>query len=307
MRILLILLQLFLAGFFPVNPGEEKPYVLVLGIAQDGGYPHLGCSKNCCERVWKDPSKRRFVISLALVDPETKKWWLFEATPDIREQLQLFQKKTKSFYPYLPEGIFITHAHIGHYTGLQQLGKEVLNTKDLPVYVLPKMKNFLETNGPWSQLVAQGNISLSQIQTGSLTILTEKIRVETFTVPHRDEFSETAGYKMITNHHAYLLIPDIDKWNKWQTSIVEKVKGVNHAFLDGTFCEITELKNRKIEEVPHPLISETMALFEGESKETKSKIQFIHLNHTNALLWSDKKQKEIRKKGFGIAEQGKRY
>ncbi len=306
-NLFVILLQLIHLPAHHVFYNEDKPYVMVLGVAQDGGYPHLGCVKQCCKLVWSDESRRRYVVSLALVDPATKSWWLFEATPDIREQMQLFRKKTKAEYSYLPQAIFITHAHIGHYTGLIQLGKEVMHSQALPVMVLPVMKTFLETNGPWSQLVTQGNIALNALQTGSIINLTENIRVQTFTVPHRDEFSETAGFKMMTSHQAYLFIPDIDKWNKWKTSIMDKVKEVNIAFLDGTFYEITELKNRKIEEVPHPLITETMALFDGESKETKSKIQFIHLNHTNALLWSDKKQKEIRKKGFGIAEQGKRY
>src|ERR1041384_7514258 len=133
---------------------SQTPYVLVLGVAQDGGYPHMGCKGNCCDKAWKNDSLKRFVTSLALIDPVSKKWWLFEATPDIKEQLQLFKTITKSEYNFLPDGIFITHAHIGHYTGLMQLGREVMNAKEVPVYVLPKMKSYLENNGPWSQLVS---------------------------------------------------------------------------------------------------------------------------------------------------------
>ncbi|HWY12788.1 MAG TPA: MBL fold metallo-hydrolase [Bacteroidia bacterium] len=280
---------------------------MVLGIAQDGGYPHLGCEKECCNKAWKNDSLKRFVVSLALVDPASKKWWLFEATPDIKEQLQYFKILTRDEYPYLPDGIFLTHAHIGHYTGLMQLGREVMNTKEVPVYVLPKMKSFLESNGPWSQLVTLKNISLIQLDTAQAIYLQKGIFVNSFTVPHRDEYSETAGFKIITTKASYLFIPDIDKWQMWNKNIIEEVKKADVAFVDATFNTIDELKNRKVEEVPHPFISETMDLFKNESKETKAKLHFIHFNHTNPIMWDKPAKQKILEQGFKIAEQGGRY
>ena len=267
----------------------------------------MGCEKECCNKAWKNDSLKRFVVSLALVDSQSKSWWLFEATPDIKEQLQLFKTLTKGEYSYLPSGIFITHAHIGHYTGLMQLGREVMNAKELPVYVLPKMKSYLENHGPWSQLVTLKNISLIKLSTDSVQQLTRNIKLETFTVPHRDEYSETAGFKIVTEKNSCLFIPDIDKWQKWNKSIIEEVKKVNYAFLDATFNEITELKNRKVEEVPHPFVSETMELFKNESKETKAKLQFIHFNHTNPVMWDKTAKQKVLEQGFKVAEQGKKY
>jgi pyrroloquinoline quinone biosynthesis protein B len=282
----------------------DAPYVLVLGTAQDGGYPHMGCQRECCSMVWKDPSMKRYVVSLALVDPKTKKWWLFEATPDIREQLHYFQQLTKSEYRFLPDGIFVTHAHIGHYTGLMELGKEVMGPKDVPVYALPRMKSFLESNGPWSQLVNMHNISIQPQQADSTTNLTSGISVHTFTVPHRDEYSETAGFEIITSGKKYLFIPDINSWDKWNRKIIDEVKAVDIAMLDATFFDANELPDKNMTTVPHPLVTQTMELFDKENKETKSKIHFIHFNHTNPLLWDSKKQKELRKAGFNISEQG---
>lgn len=217
-------LYILLFSFILSTASSQNPFVMVLGVAQDGGYPHLGCEKECCNKAWKNDSLKRFVVSLALVDPASKKWWLFEATPDIKEQLQLFKTLTKGEYSYLPSGIFITHAHIGHYTGLMQLGREVMNAKEVPVYVLPKMKNYLETNGPWSQLVTLKNITLYKLNPDSALQLTRNTKLETFIVPHRDEYSETAGFKIITEKTSYLFIPDIDKWQKWNKNIIEEVK-----------------------------------------------------------------------------------
>ncbi len=285
---------------------QKQPFVLILGIAQDGGYPHMGCTKQCCNKAWDNPSLKKQVVSFALADPATKQWWLFEATPDIKEQLHNFRQQTKSEYKYLPSGIFITHAHIGHYTGLMELGREVMGTKEIPVYVLPKLKTFLETNGPWSQLVSLHNIALHGLTADSALELPGNIRVTAFTVPHRDEYSETAGFKISTPNKKYLFIPDIDKWAKWNRNIIEEVSSVDVALLDATFYDGTELPGRNIAEVPHPFVIETINLFEKTDAQTKAKVYFIHMNHTNPLLWDKKLMIETRRSGFNIAEQGGR-
>jgi len=285
---------------------NDAPYILVLGIAQDGGYPQMGCNRKCCARTWENDSLKRWVVSLALVDPGSKKWWLFEATPDIREQLHYFQKLTQNGYSFLPAGIFITHAHIGHYTGLMQLGREVMNTKDVPVYTLPKFARFLETNGPWSQLVKLNNIALNPLSADSAIKLTESISVSAFAVPHRDEYSETAGFKIITGTKKYLFIPDINKWDLWGRNIVDEVKAADVALLEATFYDGTELAARSLATVPHPFVVETMKLFQNQDSATRSKIHFIHFNHTNPLLWDGGKRNEIEKAGYRLSDQGER-
>jgi len=295
--------------------------IYVLGVAQDGGYPHAGCVKKCCTMAWAQKSMQRNVVSLAVVGDGH--WWLFEATPDIKAQLQYFRELTEGKYNYLPDGIFITHAHIGHYTGLMQLGREVMNTKDVPVYVLPKMKAYLETNGPWSQLVKLNNIELKNFapepDLKRLLIrdmlgrkMADGVSVSSFIVPHRDEYSETAGFLITIGHRRYIFIPDIDKWAKWEMDIRDLAAANDVMLLDGTFYEDGELPGRSMAEVPHPFVSETMKLFSSNKDGTpvsdslKSKIHFIHFNHTNPLLWDKAKQNEVKKEGFSIAEQGEK-
>lgn len=285
-------------------PATSRAQVYVLGVAQDGGYPHAGCTKACCAPAWKDVSKRRYVTSLAVV--LGKAWWLFEATPDIKEQLQYFRELTGGKYNYLPAGIFITHAHIGHYAGLMQLGREVMNTKEMPVYVLPKMKDYLEKNGPWSQLESLHNINIQPLTADPSAAVTKTLddsfSIAAFTVPHRDEYSETAGFRFFLAGKKYLFVPDIDKWAKWETDIRKAVAGVDVALLDGTFFRDGELPGRNMAEVPHPFVQETMSLFAGE--EVRKKLYFIHFNHTNPLLWDYKTAKGVEKQGFHIARQG---
>ncbi len=284
----------------------DNPYIIVLGIAQDGGYPHLGCQKKCCKIAWENPERKRFVVSLALVDPIAQKWYLFEATPDMADQIQYFREITNGDYNYLPEAIFVSHAHIGHYTGLMEFGREAMNSREITVYALPRMKSFLEENGPWSQLVSLKNIVVEELSPGEVVTLSENISVYTDTVPHRYEFSETASYKISTSGKNYLFIPDIDKWDRWDKEIISEVKSVDIAFIDGTFYTIDDLPGRDIGEIPHPFITETIKLFGNHSPETKKKVHFIHLNHSNPVLWNSKDD-DIRRAGFNVAQQGKKY
>ena len=284
----------------------QTPYIQILGVAQDGGYPHIGCEKTCCAQAWQNSELRQWIVSFALADPVTGKWWLFEATPDIKDQLHYFRTATAGRYNYLPNGIFITHAHIGHYTGLMELGREALGSKEVPVYVLDKMSKFLETNGPWSQLVSLKNISIQKLIADETLGLTSTIQVTAFTVPHRDEFSETAGFRINTRSKKYLFIPDIDKWEKWNKKIVIEVERADIALLDATFYSADELPHRDISEIPHPLVQETMKLFES-LPTLKSKIHFIHFNHTNPLLRATEEKKDLEQVGFKVAAVGSVY
>ena len=280
----------------------QNPYVLVLGIAQDGGFPQSGCVKECCNSIRDKPDKHQGVSSIALIDPLSNQKWLFDATPNLSEQLYLLNKKTKNNEAL--DGIFLTHAHIGHYTGLIHLGREVMGAIETKVYTMPKMKSFLKTNGPWSQLVNLGNISLENLEDEKEIILNSRIKVMPFKVPHRDEFSETVGYKISTNTKSLLFIPDIDKWEKWEKDLKELVKENDFLLIDGTFYRDGEIA-RPMSEVPHPFVTETMGLLKDLSQNEKEKVNFIHLNHTNPLL-SHKSIESINtlKSGFKIAEKG---
>lgn len=284
---------------------ETKPiqYITVLGVAQDAGYPQIGCNKSCCEVFYKGKESKKLISCLGLVDQVNSQKWLFDATPDITEQVKILKSNHLDNGKVI-DGVFLTHAHIGHYTGLMYLGFEALGAKNIPVYVMPKMKSYLETNGPWSQLVTLNNIELEDIHNESIIALNKDLKVTPFLVPHRDEYSETVGYKIEGNHKSVLFIPDINKWQLWEKDIVEEVKKVNYAFIDATFFKDGEIP-RPMKDIPHPFIVETVKLFENESHDTKSKIYFIHLNHTNPALKEAHPLKDsIQNLGFHFAKEG---
>ena len=285
---------------------DPRQYITILGVAQDGGYPHIGCVKVCCKNFYNGKNKKKSVVALGLIDKTNQQKWLFEASPDMHTQLaELEQNHIKS--STIIDGVFLTHAHIGHYTGLMYFGREAYGKKNITVYAMPKMRKFISNNGPWNQLVDLKNIQLKNLQQDSTIVLNSNLKVTPFIVPHRDEFSETVGYKINGKNKTALFIPDIDKWNKWKRSIIEEVKKVDYAFLDATFLNQHEVK-RAMSEVPHPFIEETTNLFKNETLETKNKVIFIHFNHTNPALQENSKERTtIEKLGFNFANEGMKF
>ena len=280
----------------------QTEYIYVLGNVQDAGLPHIGCQHKFCKEKFSE-FEEYFTTSIAVVDPVEKKYILFEASPDIPYQLNYLEKEIFNEF-LLPESIFITHAHIGHYTGLMYFGREALGAKNLIIKVLPKMSNFLKTNGPWSQLVDINNIKIQNLSFGLKTNELRNITVTPIQVPHRDEYSETAGFIIEGRNKKALFIPDIDKWEKWDKNLKQLVYEFDYLLLDATFYDSKEI-NRDISEIPHPLVTETINLLDDLSPEHKNKVYFIHMNHTNLMLDpSSDLTKLVVNKGFNITRLG---
>lgn len=288
---------------------ETKPgvYTIVLGVAQDGGYPQAGCLKDCCRSAWLTPKLRKHVACLAIVDPSTEQRWIIDATPDFRDQLRLLNEASPVNQSPGLSGIFLTHAHIGHYTGLIHLGREVLGAKKIPIFAMPRMRQFLETNGPWNQLVELQQIDLRRLGAAQILRLNERISVVPFLVPHRDEYSETVGFRISGPKRVVIYLPDIDKWDRWEVSIEQLIKEADVAYLDGTFFDVNELPGRDMSEIPHPFIVESMKRFEALPLSERNKVRFIHANHSNPVINPESDAaKAIRRAGHHFALQGER-
>ena len=293
-----ILMTLIIGSLF-----GDRPYVVVLGIAQDGGAPHAGCEKSCCIELW-DSGKKEKVSSIGIVNPLTKQSWLFDATPDFPSQYRILTENHNTKLV----SIFLTHAHMGHYTGLLHLGREVMGKKNIPVYVMSRMKRFLETNGPWNQLVTLKNINLKLIENNKDIKIGDQLFIEPFLVPHRDEYSETVGYRIIGKEKSLAFIPDIDKWEKWHGSIFQLALNTDILLLDGTFYSQNEIPHRNMAEIPHPFIIESMETLSELNSENRSKIHFIHFNHSNpAIKDNSPAYHTIKSKRFNLAREGDRF
>ena len=278
-----------------------RVYAVVLGIAQDGGVPHIGCRQDACVSARREPERRRRVAAIGLVDERSGRRYLIDATPDLPSQLESLHGGRAWPEPRRPvDGIFLTHAHAGHYTGLMHLGREALGARGVPVYATPRLAAFLRANGPWSQLVALEQIDLRELPAGQELALAPDLRVTPLAVPHRDEYSDTVGFRVRGPSRSLLYIPDIDKWERWDRRLEDEVASVDTALLDGTFLDAGEVPGRSLADIPHPLVGETAARLRG----TRSRVLLIHLNHTNRLLWDGAERRRLLARGLDVAREG---
>ena len=205
-------------------------------------------------------------------------------------------------------GIFITHAHIGHYMGLINLGLEVMNLKEIPVYVMPRMRDFICNNSLLNQLIINNNIKLSTLPMGEEVSINNLLSVEAFNVPHRNELSETVGYKIIGKQKSAIYLPDIDSWKNFENKLRHLIDTNEILFIDGTFYDKSEIVSRDISKIPHPEIKETMRMLSNLPFKDRKKIHFIHFNHTNdAIRDGSQIYKTILDSGFSISEENQQF
>ena len=281
--------------------------VVVLGTAQDAGKPQISVHS---DPAWSDPSRAKLASSLGLIDRAAGRRYLFDATPDIRQQAYNLDQLDDG-RGFALDGVFLTHGHMGHYLGLAHLGREAMGAKSVPVFAMPKMAEFLADNGPWDQLVALKNINIQTMSDGGAIVFNEDLTVTPFQIPHRSEYTETVGYRIKGPKARAIYLPDIDSWTAWESrggSLENLVLENDRLYLDATFFSGAELPGRDMSLIPHPTISTTMEKLAHIPANERAKIHFIHLNHSNPA--HDKNSEafsEVQSKGFNIAQEGDRF
>lgn len=271
----------------------------VLGIAQDAGLPQAGCDCENCRTAWASPAQRQWVAALGLFDHATAEWFLIDATPDFREQLHWMQTQARGRLA----GILLTHAHIGHYTGLIHLGYEAMAVRGLPLFGTASMMAFLRAHAPWRQLVEQGQVILHELEGDAWRALSPSLHVLPLRVPHRGEWSDTVAFIVRGPRRQLLYLPDIDSWEGWARRPEDVVAGVDVALLDGSFFSADELPGRDVAAIGHPLVTETVKRLAHPSAD----VRFIHLNHSNPLHRRGPERAWLEAQGFRIAQLGDQW
>jgi pyrroloquinoline quinone biosynthesis protein B len=273
--------------------------IVVLGSGQDAGVPQIGCECTNCSRAREDSKFELMGPSVAILDEEKEYCYLIDTSPDIKPQLELVKEilpKVKTNEKIPISGVFLTHAHFGHISGLWMLGKECIDTRDIKVYCTSKMSEFLVENHPFSHMLDRKNLGLTTMKANHKYPI-EDFSISSFLVPHRNEYADTVGY-IIEKGKKILYLPDLDSWTE---ELVKLIESVDIALIDGSFYTNDELPGRT--DVPHPPMRDTMELL----NPSKTEIYFTHFNHTNPILnINGKERKETLEKDFKIAFDGLR-
>ncbi len=272
--------------------------VLLLGAAQDAGLPQCGCDCPNCQAA--RAAQAESPVCLAVIDHRARGAWLIDATPAFAAQ---FDRLRRAAPECALRGIFLTHTHMGHYTGLMYLGREAMNTRDMPVYASASTCAFLRTNAPWSQLVNLHNIRLIEIQPEVAVSLSESLTITAYSAPHRAEYSDTLAFEIRGQRGALFYCPDIDRWEFGPHDAVDFLSGFDHALLDATFFDGAELPGRNLAEIPHPFVRHTCERL----RSLAARITLVHLNHSNPLWHDGPERAWVIERGFMIGRTGAQW
>ena len=242
---------------------------LVLGTAQDGGNPQLG---------GRGVGPSRQVASLAVIG-DAGQAIVIDVTPDVRPQPAALSGHGAYEVPTsgnVVDHVALTHAHMGHYAGLVQFGKEAHNSRGIRCWMTQSMADFLGANQPWRALFDNGNLVAKVAESFEPF---PGVSVRMVTVPHRPDFTDAVGYSI---NDELLYLPDIDGWEEWPEAEAELSRHTV-ALLDATFFAADELPGRDISEIPHPLVADTLERF----GHLETRIILTHLNHSNPIAEPD--------------------
>ncbi len=196
-----------------------------------------------------------------------------------------------------PDGIFLTHAHMGHIAGLPHFGPEVMDVNRLPVYASYEMGRLMQATPLWEPMLK--NVRLVPLQPEQYVEVALDIKITAVPVPHRDEWEVgTFAYKIQGPNRSLLYVPDIDRWEAWLDGD-EMLNSVDVAIVDASFYSKDELERR--DPVAHPLVPQTLKFFANLDCE----LVLTHLNHTNPVLDEDSEARSlVNTAGVQVAQTG---
>jgi pyrroloquinoline quinone biosynthesis protein B len=277
---------------------------VVLGVMQDGGLPHIGCECTRCLAAFENPSLAGYAASLAVIDRRDMRprVWIIDATPDIKWQLAMLAvdlgpRVDREDRLRQPDGLFLTHAHMGHVGGLPQFGPEAMAVRDMPLYGTPALLELLQETSLWQPVISR--LHLRPVLPGEPLTLAPGLSITAVSVPHRDEWSVgTVAYRINGPRRKLFYLPDIDEWDRWSQANRE-LAGVDVALVDASFFTVDELGGRA--PVAHPLVPDTVRRFAN----IPGRLVLMHINHTNPILDRDSlERREVLQAGVQIAYQG---
>ncbi len=283
------------ASFLP-----HRVQVVLLGSAAGGGFPQWNCWCPGCRLARTNPAAAhpRTQSSLA-VSADGRRWFLCNASPDVREQLSLLQDEAPDGIRHVPiEGVVLTDAELDHTLGLVLLRE----SGHLPVYATTAVANILTTDSrllPTTQAFSE--VPVHALSIGTTTALLHRdgsssgLSVEPFAVPadpprfaSRDEAGHTIG--LIINQEptgrACAFVPGCGGLD---ATLAARLGGCDALFFDGTFWSDDELValgvgRRTARQLDHlPVDGPDGSLERLAALPCRHRI-YTHINNTNPMV-----------------------
>jgi pyrroloquinoline quinone biosynthesis protein B len=298
--------------------------IRVLGSAAGGGFPQWNCGcKNCTEVRRGSPRTRARTEESIVVSADSRAWFLVNATPEIRGQLESFP----ALHPKAPrdcpvDGILLTNGDLDHCLGLLSLRE----SQPLSLYATNRVREGF-THGnvlyrtlerfpdqvTWHALPLERQVPLLSRSGGDSGLSVEAIPMPGKLPIHLEKGSTPSPEDNVallvresSTGHTLAYAPAVSS----PSEALERLTSADCIFFDGTFWSDDELGGqglgkKRARDMAHWPIGGSEGSLRFLQTKTAGRRVFIHINNTNPMLIEDSPEAaEVRAAGVDIAHDG---
>jgi len=302
--------------------------IRVLGAAAGGGYPQWNCNHPNSRRARSnDPAARQRTQSSIAVSGDGLDWFLFNASPDLRQQIMendmLHPRRDLRHSPI--QGAVLTNADVDHVAGLLNLRE----SQPLRLYATRRVLDVLEANTIFNVLnpdfVRREAMELDK----PLDLIKPDgdsmgLRVIPFAVPGKvalwlEDESRGANFGSVEEDTIALEVEDcasgarfyyMPACAKMTEALSDRLRGADLVFFDGTLWIDDEMVRDGVgvktgRRMGHMSVSgEDGTIAALRDLDIRRKI-FIHINTTNPILLDDSKERmAVEAAGWEVSFDG---
>ena len=284
--------------------------IRILGSGAGGGFPQWNCNCHNCGRLRRKEmnGKARTQSSIA-VSTDNKHWLLFNASPDIRAQLEAFPaiQPKQGVRDTGIKAIMLIDSQIDHTTGLLMLREG----KPLEIYCTEMVKQDLTSGFPLFNMLKEyctvnhqpipldgSHFTIPGIEDLRFYSLALKSKAPPYS-PHRHDphDGDNIGViiEQISTGKKLFYAPGL---GEIEAHVMAAMRTVDCVLVDGTFWTDDEMcsqniSHKKAREIGHLPQSGAGGMIEVLNALTKPRKLLIHINNTNPILDDDSEQRKI--------------
>jgi pyrroloquinoline quinone biosynthesis protein B len=299
--------------------------IILLGTAAGGGFPQWNCWCPSCRVARLEPGRALArTQSSAAVSADGRRWFLLNASPDVREQVARLPIEPPTGPRHVPvAGVVATDAELDHTLGIVLLREG----RRLRLYLTCAVRQVLERDSsilPVTRAFAEVEVIELSPQGGPVPLAyadgaASGLSVETFPVPAgppRFASEELPG------HTVGLVLRDaatggscafVPGCGGLDDGLLGKLDAVSLALFDGTFWTDDELirlgiGDRTARQMDHLPISGPGGSLERLARLRTPHRVYTHINNTNPMLIEDSPERAlVEEHGLVVGMDGMRF
>jgi pyrroloquinoline quinone biosynthesis protein B len=295
--------------------------VVLLGTAAGGGFPQWNCWCAVCRVGRSDPRRAHpRTQSSAAISADGERWFLLNASPDVRDQLLCLPGPIPTGVRHVPiEGIVTTDAELDHTLGLTLLRE----AGSLQLYATAAVTRILENDSsilPVTRAFAE--VTVTEITSQLRSELRYKdgdpsgLAITPFLVPAgpprfagSDQPGHTIGLILddSTTGGSMAFVPGCGGLDE---SLLDPIAATDLVLFDGTFWSDDELvtlgiSQRRAREMDHLPVSGSDGSLARLSSLSRPETVYTHINNTNPMLLEDSPERTaVERAGIAVGVDG---